>query len=342
MTVKLNQQLRRVEISSFEVKNDVVFNYFDALPTSEREEKLLKALHIGVLALMEDRFSAFLAKTTNDLGVELESLKMIFDLKQEIFQKTAIKGILAEDEVASFLEEFFADQRLKDTVHLTGTAAGSLPKNKTGDIVCKVGGDDGPRIVIECKFDKSLRLGDIASKDIFTRKTDTVWSQLIEAQANRDAKVGMIVLDRSLIDASVLNAIQNVRFLPEVGFVAIIDSQKGDFSNLAIAYMLARDIAINAKPIELDKNLLAAIVNRLVSSLDDILKIKSLVEGNIENNKKILLQLEKAMLFVKFNQEFLLKFLADGSLTKEDFLSFYTGEAVMDRYKPIEKEIKEI
>jgi hypothetical protein len=81
--ISLNKQLKRVEVSSFEIENQIVFNYFDNLPASERDEKLLRAVYIGILALMEDRFSSFLAKTNNELGTELESLKMIFEMKKK-------------------------------------------------------------------------------------------------------------------------------------------------------------------------------------------------------------------------------------------------------------------
>ena len=91
--LKINQQLKRVEIKEFEVENQIIFNYFDNLPVAERDEKLLRAIYIGVLALMEDRISAFLSKTSNELGTELESLKMIFEMKKELFYKSSIKEI---------------------------------------------------------------------------------------------------------------------------------------------------------------------------------------------------------------------------------------------------------
>ena len=78
--IKINQQLKRIEIKEFEIENQIVFNYFDNLPVSERDDRLLRAIYIGVLALMEDRISSFLSKTSNELGTELESLKMIFVL----------------------------------------------------------------------------------------------------------------------------------------------------------------------------------------------------------------------------------------------------------------------
>lgn len=340
--MKLNQKLQRLEVSSFEIENEIVFKYFDNLPSNEREAKFLKATYIGVLALMEDRFSSFLAKTSNELGTELENLKMIFEMKQEIFYKTSVKGNLAEEDIAEFLNHFFSQQKLKDIALLTGNTAGTIPKNKTGDIVCLVEGQDDLKIVIECKFDKSTKYGDIKDRDVFTRKTDTVWSQLIEAQANRDGKISLIVLDYSLVDSAVLDKVQNVRFIPEIGFVAIINSQKGDFSNLGIAYMLARNIAVNAQPIELDKDLFSILVNRILKDLSEVLKIKNLVDANIENNKKILLQLEKSMLLMDFSHKYLNKFLEDGNLSKADLLSYYSGEEVSDKFKLIEKEIKEL
>ena len=165
-TIKINQQLKRIEIKEFEIENQIVFNYFDNLPATERDEKLLRAIYIGVLALMEDRISAFLAKTNNELGTELESLKMIFEMKKELFYKSTIKGTLAEDEITDFLNNYFSERRLKDKAFLTGNTAGNLPKNKTGDIICEVNGSTDLKIAIECKFDKSIRFGEIETKEI--------------------------------------------------------------------------------------------------------------------------------------------------------------------------------
>ncbi len=341
-TIKLNQQLKRIEIDKFEIDNEIVFSYFNNLPAAERDEKLFKALYIGVLALMEDRFSTFLAKTTNELGTELESLKLIFDMKKELFYKTAVKGALAEEDIADFLNMYFAEKKLKDKALLTGNIAGNLPKNKTGDIICEVDGTDDLKITIECKFDKSIRLGDIETKEIFTRRTDTAWSQLIEADANRNSKVSIIVFDISLVDNSIFKAIEDVGYIPSIGFIAIIDSQKGDYKNLAIAYSLARDIALNAKIPDLDVNILMAIVKRIIKDINEISAIKTLVESNIQNNKEILKQLEKSMLLMKFNQQYLSKFLKDGSLSKQDLLSFYMGEEIKDKYKLIEKDLEDI
>ena len=291
--VKLNPRSKRLSFSNFEVENPVVFGFFDKLQASERDDAFFKAINIGVLALMEDRLSSFLAKTSNHLGTELESFKMIFDMKQEIFLRSAAKGLIAEEEIVEFLASFFKEQKLADTVSLTGATKGNLGNNKTGDIVCEIDGKDDKRIVIESKFDKSLSLGDIRSKDVFASGSDTAWSQLIEAQANRNRKTAIIVFDIASVSNSVLKAVQNVRYVPQVGFCVIVDSGKGDYTNLIIAYMLARDLVQFSTQGELDKDFLALFINRILKDLTEIGQVEKLVRNNIENNKKILEQLEK-------------------------------------------------
>lgn len=340
--IKLEKKNKQTKIEQLEISNEIVFNYFNNLPANERDDKFLRAIYIGVLALMEDRISTFLSKTTNELGTELESLKMIFEMKKELFYKTTMKGNLAEEDIVEFLNNYFNEKKLRDRAHLTGTASGKLPRNKTGDIVCELDGNPDLKIVIECKFDKSMRLGDIDSKDIFTRKSDTAWSQLIEAEANREGKVSLIVFDKEIIDANISRKFEDVGFIPGIGFIAIIDSQRGNYANLAIAYMLARDIALNAKDVELDKETLAIIITRIVKDIQQVISIKNLVESNIENNKTILKELEKGFLLMDFNQQYLSKFLKDGKLTKQDLLAFYQGEDVKDKFKEIEKEINKL
>ena len=340
--VTLDQKGGRVQVGAFEIDNRVLFDYFNKLAATERDDQFRRALYIGVLALMEDRLSSFLAKTSNELGTELESLKLIFDMKQELFYRSAVKGVLAEEDIAEFLIEFFEKQKLTDRVELTGDRAGSIRRNKTGDIVCHLNGDAGRRIAIECKFDKSIRLGDIQTKDVFAKKSDTAWSQLLEAQANRDGLVGIIVFDVSLVDNSVLSAVQDVRFIPGIGFIAIIDSQKGDYRNLAIAYMLARDIAMNVRAVELDTDVLKVIVNRFIKDARDMVAVRNLVLTSMDNLRQILMQIEKNALLAEFNQRYLTKFLVDGTLSKDDLLDFYAGEEVKDRFKLVQREIAEL
>src|SRR3546814_14542027 len=134
--VNLDQKSKRIQISSFEMDSQSVFNFFDKIPSSERDEKFHKALYIGALALMEDRLSSFLSKTANELGTELESLKIIFDMKRELFYKSSVKGVLAEEDIAEYHSEFISKQKLGDMVELTGDIAGNMNRNTNDEHVC--------------------------------------------------------------------------------------------------------------------------------------------------------------------------------------------------------------
>lgn len=330
--VSLDQKKSLVKLNAFELSNPVVFEYFNRHPEEQRDELLFRALYIGVLALMEDRLSAFLAKTQNELGTQLESLKLIFEMKKEIFFKTAVKGMAAEGDIVEFLKEYFTRRGYKDTAELTGTMPGVLPKNKTGDILCTAEGQPDRRIAIEIKFDKSVKFGDIQEKDIFTKKADTAWSQLLEAKVNRDSQVAIIVFDRALVDGSITKAVESVVFVRGVGFIALVDSQAGDFANLAVAYELARDIVLNAKVYDASSETLTLLVKRVLHDLDALLSIRECCKKIDQNNHQILETLAKGQLSLQFTLKYLEKFLADGTLTKEDLFAFYAGEDVKKEF----------
>jgi hypothetical protein len=259
-------------------------------------------------------------------------------MKQEVFFKTAVKGTIAEDEIADALRSYLKSRNINDSISLSGKekAQGS---NKTGDIVCEIDASGGKTIAIECKLNKNVKLGDIKNYDAFTKTKDTAWSQLIEADYNRESNCSIIVFDRALVDGSITSFTDNVAYIPQVGFVVIVDSQAGNYTNLAVAYMLARDIAIHSKQVQYDKDLLAIIITRILKDVAEIQHIKDAVLNNIANNKNILKMLEKSMLMMNFNEEYLTKFLKDGTLTKEDLLKFYQGEGMCVKYKAIENEI---
>ena len=340
--IKIDQLKKRVNIS-VEIDNAILMEYFDSVPLAEREEKFFKALYIGVLALREDRLSAFLSKTANELGTELESLKIIYDMRHEIFDKTTAKGAIAESDICDYLNQYFAKKYKNDKAWLTGNTAGELDKNKTGDILCQIDNNPSLKIAIECKFDKAVRLGDIESRNVFlANKADTAFNQLIESSANRGTDISMIVFDRSSVDSSITQFAENVGYIPSVGFVVVIDSLNGDYSNLAIAYHLARNIALSAKDVDkIDTAILSMIVQRIAKDTKEVMIIKSLVESNISNNKEILKQLEKSVTLIKFNQDYLKLFLQKGTLSKAELLDFYNSQSSNDYAKLHAKEIED-
>ena len=339
--MRIDHKLQRVQVDSFEISDELVYRYFDSLPEAEREAALLRAIRIGVLATMEDRFSAFLSKTTDDLGVQLENLKLLFDMKQEVFHKTAIKGVAAENDILEFLEGYIERNHLGDVVSLTGTSKGLLKNNKTGDIMAYVGGESsGRKVAIECKFDKSIKLGDVDSPDIASNKYDTAWSQLLEAAVNRDANASIIVFDKSLADASIQRAVDGVTYVDGIGFICIIDYEASDYQNLAVAYNLARGLALRKDGKNVEVEFVNMLIQRLLKDIRDVQSIETLVKTNIKNNQQILKNIEKSLLSIEFDQRYLAKYLEDGYLNKTDLLEFYQREEIRAKYKLIAREIE--
>lgn len=339
--MRIDHKLQRVQVDSFEISDELVYRYFDSLPEAEREAALLRAIRIGVLATMEDRFSAFLSKTTDDLGVQLENLKLLFDMKQEVFHKTAIKGVAAENDILEFLEGYIERYHLRDVVSLTGTSKGLLKNNKTGDIMSFVGGENsGRRVAIECKFDKSIKLGDIDSPDIASNKYDTAWSQLLEATVNRDANACIIVFDKSLADASIQRAVDGVTYVEGIGFICIIDYEASDYQYLAVAYNLARGLALRKDGKNVEVEFVNMLIQRLLKDIRDVQSIETLVKTNIKNNQQILKNIEKSLFSIEFDQKYLAKYLEDGYLSKADLLEFYQREDIRAKYKLIAKDIE--
>lgn len=335
--VSLDKQNGRLKVSAFELANPLVFEYFNAkVAEADYDETLLRALHIGVLAMQEDRLAAFFAKTENELGTHLESLKAIFEMKKEVFFKTAVKGMAAENDIVDFLASFFARRGYDDTVEPSGTTRGALPGNKTGDILCRV--EEGGKecdIVIEVKFDKSYKWGDIRDKDVFIKKADTAWSQILEAKANRKSRVGIIVFDRNLVDKSIADRVENAGFIKGLGFVAIVDSQRGDYSNLAIVYDLARDLVRADTTYDAENDTLVMLVKRLLKDLDAMLAVTKQCDVIDKANEAIRDTLQKNLLSFNFTKTYLEKFLKDGELNSDDLFAFYNAEEIKDKFRAL-------
>ena len=338
--VSLDKQKNLLKIAAFELANPLVFEYFNTkVAAADYDETLLRAIYIGILAMQEDRIAAFFAKTENELGTHLESLKTIFKMKQEFFFKTAVKGMAAEGDIIEFLNDFFKRRGYGDSAQASGTAAGAIRGNKTGDILCRVeGSKNACDIAIEVKFDKSIKWGDIQDKDIFTKKADTAWSQILEAKENRRSRVGIIVFDRSLVDSSITNQVENAGFVKGVGFVAIVDSLRNDYTNLAIVYDLARDFALAETPYNAKDDILGLLVKRLLHDIDAMLAVTKQCDVIDKANAAIRETLKKNLLSFDFTKRYLEKFLREGELNSDDLFAFYNAEEIKDKFKTLDLE----
>ena len=173
-----------------------------------------------------------------------------------------------------------------------------------------------------------------------SNKYDTAWSQLLEASVNREANASIIVFDKTLADASIQRAVDGVVYVDGIGFICIIDYESGDFHNLAVAYMLARGLALKKDGKSVEVEFVNMFIQRLLKDIRDVQSIESLVRSNIKNNQQILKNIEKSLLSIEFDQQYLVKYMQDGILSKQDLLDFYQREDIRAKYKALAKEIE--
>ena len=84
------------------------------------------------------------------------------------------------------------------------------------------------------------------------------------------------------------------------------------------------------------------LIQRLLKDIRDVQNIEMLVKSNLKNNQQILKNIEKSLLSIEFNQQYLVKYLENGVLCKADLLDFYQREEIRAKYKLISKEIESL
>jgi hypothetical protein len=338
--ISLNHDLKRIRIVDLEIEHEPAFRRFDKIPKEDYEAELLKAFKIGILALEEERIAAFLARTKDQLGVELETLKQRLEAEAVYYSQSQAKGREAEGGVLGHLKGFAKAAGLADEFQPTGDSAGAIPKNKTGDIICQIEGDQSRRIAIEVKFDKQVTLGELEDRDWFKAgKKDTALSQLLEAKLNREAHETIIVFDKSAVNPAILSAVRDLGFHPHYGFIVIIDSVNGDYANLEIAYRIARRFALSDQVAQMNQALLRTLVRKLIDESTKLVEIEKLARDAIKKVQEIVTVSHRGRMTLAFCNSYLERFLETGRLSAEDLLAFYSGHALKEDDKEIGKWI---
>lgn len=338
--IRLDQALKRIRITDLEIEHEPAFQHFDRLPKEAYETEFLKALRIGILALEQERISSFLARTQDQLGVELETLKSRLDAETRYYSQTAVKGRDAEDGILTHLRRFATAAELGDEFMPTGDSAGAIPKNKTGDIICHIAGDQTRRVAIEVKFDKQVALGELEGRDWFTSgKKDTALSQLLEAKLNREAHETIIVFDKSAVGPAILKAVQDLEFHPNYGFVVVIDSLRDDYANLEIAYRIARRFALSDQVAQMSQALLRSLVRKLIEESRKLVEIEKLARDAIKKVQEIVTVSHRGREALDFCNSYLERFLETGRMSTEDLLEFYSGQPLKEKDREIGKFI---
>jgi len=182
---------------------------------------------------------------------------------------------------------------------------------------------------------------------------DTAWSQLLETRANRECPLSLIVFDKTVAHNSVLKAVEDVVFLPGIpGFLVMIDSQAGNYSNLFIAYRIARTIALyrNQEDEEVNARVLELLVARIVHFLSSAKKISESIQkhtaATVKLNKDTQSEMSKLVHMADFTQAYLKKFLEEKTLSAKDLTEFYYAADAKQAWKQdgvaLEAEIQKL
>ena len=365
-SISVTHEDKLVKFPEFSSDDPLVYELFSKLSSDEYEDSFNAMLHIGALALMEDRIAHLIDSAEKEIYPQLERFKLMFARGKAEFTQTAQKkGEKAEVNIVDLLDEFASSNGWGDEIEQSGKIKGNLDGNKVGDVLATIEltpSDGTPTehtvIGIEVKFDKSVSLGDPAKMNVETGDSKdkgfkastqkTAWSQLLETKANRDSPFSIMVFDANLLSADMRNSVEDVAYIPGIpGFVVVINSQTGDYSNLKLVYKIARDMAIYHKRGELDveTQVIELIVKRLLHYLGDAKKISDKIQkhtkATVKMNSEIQNLLIHAVQHAEYSEAFLKRYLSTKKLTSVDFAEFYFAHPVAEKLRESSKSEKE-
>ena len=360
--IRVSKKEKTVKFPEISTDDPLVFELFNNLPKKEYENSFNAILHIGALALIEDRVHHLIDSTEKEIYPQLERFKLMFTRRKAEFTQTAQKkGEKAEVDIVDVLENYANSNGWNDEIEQSGKIKGKLEGNKVGDVLSTIEltpKDGGPLehtvVGIEVKFDKGVRLGDPTNLKVetgdakdkgFKASTQkTAWSQLLETKANRDSPFSIMVFDASLLSPDIKNNVSDVEYLPGIpGFVVVIDSQAGDYTNLLLTYKIARDMSIyHARgELDVDAQVLDLIVKRFLHYIRDAKDISDEVrkhaESTVKMNKKVQLLLAHAIAHAEYSEDFLKRYLSTKKLTSKDFAEFYFAHPVAEKLRLADK-----
>jgi len=264
---------------TFELVDETLYQAFKNQSATRYDEYFEKALRLGVYGLEQETIAAFLGRAESELDASLEKLKLLYKM-QNLREKGAAKGAIAEVELADVLQKYIDDAGWNDNITDTGSKVGSLPRRKVGDLTAEIAGG-AATLTIESKFDKSMAEGDTIDLDTRGKKSadneKTAHGQLLTALVNRAAQIAIIVFDADNCSASI-SKLGDITFVPELpGFIVKVKRAQGDFANACLAYSIAREMALlGADKVSGDHVNLA--VKRMVRDLNVLASISSTLD----------------------------------------------------------------
>jgi hypothetical protein len=90
MAIKLQKDT--LEIKNIQIENPLMAEYLAGLPEAQREEAVIKALGVGILAEIKGEIAQFLNETEGEIGKRLANLKALYELRECGFARRALKA----------------------------------------------------------------------------------------------------------------------------------------------------------------------------------------------------------------------------------------------------------
>ena len=278
--IRIDQENNQVTFPEIIIQDDLVIKLFDQTPKDNRNKMYEDVIRVGSYAYLEDRIGTFLKNSSSKIGADLEYLKLLYDKKKDALVTTQ-KGAVAEDDLIKILQNESNSKNYKDIIESTALKTGALGEgsNKTGDIIIRVAGNDGPRIVIESKINKSISVGSLTDPKHENKHADTAWSQLVEGTLNRDAQMALIIFDESAASPDVRKQVNKVLWVQGAGIAVMVNFEKSDFTALLAVYSIVRSylLATQHHP-ELDIDRLKCVVSHALTEVQRIAKINTHVD----------------------------------------------------------------
>lgn len=178
----------KLVINQFQTADQDIVNYFEAIEPDKRQERLVNALKIGVVAIQTisktdniHYVEKVIGRLDHDLRNQMMELQQEFRIKKtkdELINKTTLKGKSFEDRCESIIGE--GARVFGDLLENTTTKEGKLKDSKKGDFVVNQK-EINKRIVFEVK-------------DVSTISAYQIQRILQESIENRDASYGILVV----------------------------------------------------------------------------------------------------------------------------------------------------
>lgn len=353
--IRCEHKTKSVIIPQFKSDNELLYILFNEAKKADYEEIFDSIIHIGALAMLNSDIEHLISSSEKEIYPRLERFKLMYEKRKTRFQESSMaKGEEGEENIVEMLSEFAEKNGWSDDIVQSGKIKGHLEGNRTGDVQATIelrprdGGElENTILGLEVKFEKSMQFGDPENFNVETGRPwdkgfkasdkKTAWSQLLETKANRNSPFSIIVFDKRLMSPSVSKAVNEVAYLPGIpGFVVIVDSQSGDYTNLKLVYRIAREMAIHHSrgDLDADAQVIEMIAKRILHYLGDAkkvsAKVRSHAKSTVKMNQEVQKLLNHAVQHAEYTEEFLRRYLTTKKLNPVDFAEFYFAHPVAE------------